>query len=65
VNDRGEVVGASTNSGEVATAFIWTRRDGMESLGVIDGRADAINEHGDVAGFVNTAAGQRPFFIER
>lgn len=69
VNDAGAVTGVSyparQNSGP--SGFIWTRQDGMRSLGTLDGGSfvapSAINNHNEVVGFAGTSAGGERAFL--
>ena len=60
INDHGQVVGR-----HLARPFLWSEAEGMRDLGtgeVESGTARAINEKGQVVGFVRTQAeGNRPF----
>ena len=64
VNDAGQVVGSAKDSLGRDKAIVWQRG---QSLVVLPGpaaqvsSANAISERGQVAGSLNTAAGQRPY----
>jgi probable HAF family extracellular repeat protein len=65
INDRGEIVGWS---GDLAPhPFLWQqgRMRDLGTLGGSGGRADAINDHGDVAGESQTASGDQHAFLWR
>ena len=52
INDKGEVVGASTNSAGAMRAFYWTASRGLVDLG--PGIANAISDAGDIVGLAST-----------
>jgi probable HAF family extracellular repeat protein len=52
MNDRGEIVGESSNSNGVWRAFVWSQKDGMIDLSPDGwGNANRINNHGLITGF--------------
>jgi probable HAF family extracellular repeat protein len=64
VNNAGQIVGASTISGDYPTgtlhAFSWTLAGGMIDLGTLGGttsRAGGVNDHSQIVGSAYTASG--------
>ena len=64
VNDDGDVVGYSQGVKSMR-AFLWTRKNGMQDLGVLPGaqhsRAIDINKDGEVIGASSGPSGARAF----
>lgn len=65
VNNRGDVVGASSINGQ-SHAFLWTASGGMRDLGTLGGansRAIAINDSSHVVGWAQNGAGVNRAFL--
>jgi probable HAF family extracellular repeat protein len=69
INDRGQVVGYSSTSGDVSYhAFLWDAQNGMQDLGTLPGgervsTAYGINDRGQVVGRSLTMAGPVHAFL--
>jgi probable HAF family extracellular repeat protein len=66
INDRGDVVGGGTTPHFLSQALLWRRGGRMIPLGEEIGRygqrsASAVNEKGEIVGWIETAGGSRPF----